>query len=51
VSVFEPASAILAVSGSAVTYVAFNLLFMINHYRLQTLYLVVFRKNYKFVLM
>jgi hypothetical protein len=34
VSVFEPAPAILAVSGGAVAYVAFNKLFMINHYRL-----------------
>ena len=34
VSVFEPVSAFLTISGGAVAYVAFNKLFMINHYRL-----------------
>ena len=33
-SVFEPAAGILALSGGAVTYVAFNKLFMINNFRL-----------------
>jgi hypothetical protein len=34
VSVLDPASGIMALSGSAMAYVAFNKLFMINHFRL-----------------
>lgn len=49
--IFEPVSGVLAMSGGAVAYVAFNKLFMINHFRLLMLYPVVFPKNYKVVLM
>ena len=50
-TVFEPISGVLAISGGAAAYIAFNKLFMINHFRLQMLYPVVFPKNYKVVLM
>jgi hypothetical protein len=34
ISVLEPAAGILALSGSAMAYIAFNKLFMINNFRL-----------------
>jgi hypothetical protein len=34
ISVFDSAASILALSGSAMAYVAFNKLFMINNFRL-----------------
>ena len=51
VGVFEPLSAVMAMSGGAMAYVVFNKLFMINHYTLLTLYPVTFPKNVKVVLM
>lgn len=33
-TVFEPISGVLAISGGAAAYIAFNKLFMINHFRL-----------------
>jgi hypothetical protein len=49
--VFEPLSAVMAMSGGTMAYVVFNKLFMIGHYTLLTLYPVIFPKNVKVVLM